>query len=163
MSRKMRDYFIYHENFMKPWDGPAAIVFTDGDFVGAKMDRNGLRPLRYSITKDGLIIMASEAGIVDIDDDNIISNYHMKSEEIFGLSLNDNKILDNKFIKSREASKKPYGKLVDENLKVLRRGNSEKEFGGFFTSNNQLPSNYFAIYGIYSCLLYTSPSPRDRG
>ena len=150
MNKMMRDYFIYHENFMKPWDGPAAIVFTDGDFVGAKMDRNGLRPLRYSITKDGLIIMASEAGIVDIDDDNIISNYHMKSEEIFGLSLNDNKILDNKFIKSREASKKPYGKLVDENLKVLRRGNSEKEFGGFFTSNNQLPSNYFAIYGIYS-------------
>ena len=69
-------------------DGPAANCFTDGDFVGAKMDRNGLRPLRYSITKDGLIIMASEAGIVDVDEDNIISNYHMKSEEmILGFSL----------------------------------------------------------------------------
>ena len=149
MNKMMRDYFIYHENFMKPWDGPAAIVFTDGDFVGAKMDRNGLRPLRYSITKDGLIIMASEAGIVDVDEDNIISNYHMKSEEIFGLSLEDGEILENKYLKAREASKKPYGKLVSDNLKVLKRGNAEEQFNGFVVSKNKTPQNKFASYNIF--------------
>ena len=149
MNKMMRDYFIYHENFMKPWDGPAAIVFTDGDFVGAKMDRNGLRPLRYSITKDGLIIMASEAGIVDVDEDNIISNYHMKSEEIFGLSLEDGEILENKYLKAREASKKPYGKLVSDNLKVLKRGNAEDQFYGFAASKDKTPLNKFASYNIF--------------
>ena len=149
MNEMMRDYFIYHENFMKPWDGPAAIVYTDGDFVGAKMDRNGLRPLRYSITNDGLLIMASEAGVVDVDEDNIISNYHMKSEEIFGLSLDEGKILENKFLKSREASKKPYGKLVSENLKVLKRSNSKKEFDKFSAYEYSLPLSKFCLYGIY--------------
>ena len=99
MTQKMKNYFIYHENFMKPWDGPAAVVFSDGDFVGAKMDRNGLRPLRYTLTKCGLVIMASEAGVVNVDDDNLIANYHMKSEEIFGLNLNSGEILKNKEIK----------------------------------------------------------------
>ena len=134
---------------MKPWDGPAAIAFTDGDFVGAKMDRNGLRPLRYSITKDGLIIMASEAGIVDVDEDNIISNYHMKSEEIFGLCLEDGEILENKYLKAREASKKPYGKLVSDNLKVLKRGNAKEQFNRFVDSKNNTPQNKFASYNIF--------------
>ena len=128
MSKKMRDYFIYHENFMKPWDGPAAIVYTDGDYVGAKMDRNGLRPLRYSLTKCGLIIMASEAGVVNIEDNNLIANYHMKSEEIFGMNLKTGEILKNKEIKLKEASKKPYGKLVKNNVHSLNRSDGKKEF-----------------------------------
>ena len=128
MSKKMRDYFIYHENFMKPWDGPAAIVYTDGDYVGAKMDRNGLRPLRYSLTKCGLIIMASEAGVANIEDNNLIANYHMKSEEIFGMNLKTGEILKNKEIKLKEASKKPYGKLVKNNVHSLNRSDGKKEF-----------------------------------
>ena len=149
MNKMMRDYFIYHENFMKPWDGPAAIVFTDGDFVGAKMDRNGLRPLRYSLTKDGLIIMASEAGIVDVNENNIVSNYHMKSEEIFGLSLKNGEIFENKYLKAREASKKPYGKLVSDNLKVLKRKNAEKEFEHFPLEANTVAQNKFCAYNIF--------------
>ncbi|MED5426615.1 MAG: glutamate synthase subunit alpha, partial [Candidatus Neomarinimicrobiota bacterium] len=109
MNKKMHNYFVYHENFIEPWDGPAALVYTEGEFVGAKMDRNGLRPLRYTITKDGLVIMASEAGIIDVDDDNLVLHHHMKSEEIFGVSLSDGAIMKNKEIKIREASKKPYG------------------------------------------------------
>ena len=128
MSKKMRDYFIYHENFMKPWDGPAAIVYTDGDYVGAKMDRNGLRPLRYSLTKCGLVIMASEAGVVNIEDNNLIANYHMKSEEIFGMNLKTGEILKNKEIKLKEALKKPYGKLVKTNVHSLKRSDGKKEF-----------------------------------
>jgi len=128
MSKKMRDYFIYHENFMKPWDGPAALVYTDGDYVGAKMDRNGLRPLRYTTTKCGLIIMASEAGVVNIEDNNLIANYHMKSEEVFGINLKTGEILKNKKIKLKEASKKPYGKLVKNNVQSLKRADGKKEF-----------------------------------
>ena len=131
MNKKMRNYFVYHENFIEPWDGPAALVYTEGEFVGAKMDRNGLRPLRYTITKDGLVIMASEAGIIDVDDDNLVLHHHMKSEEIFGVSLSDGAIMKNKEIKIREASKKPYGQLLKNNLHVLKRENSSKEFGIF--------------------------------
>ena len=131
MNKKMHNYFVYHENFIEPWDGPAALVYTEGEFVGAKMDRNGLRPLRYTITKDGLVIMASEAGIIDVDDDNLVLHHHMKSEEIFGVSLSDGAIMKNKEIKIREASKKPYGQLLKNNLHVLKRENYSKEFGIF--------------------------------
>ena len=134
MTQKMKNYFIYHENFMKPWDGPAAVVFSDGDFVGAKMDRNGLRPLRYTLTKCGLVIMASEAGVVNVDDDNLIANYHMKSEEIFGLNLNSGEILKNKEIKMHEASKKNYGGLVKQNVFSLKRRKEGKEFSNFHNS-----------------------------
>ena len=138
MNRKMRDYFVYHENFIEPWDGPAAVVYTDGDFVGAKMDRNGLRPLRYTITKDDLVIMASEAGIIEVDDDNLILHHHMKSEEIFGVSLSDGTITKNKELKIREASKKSYGQLLRNNLHVLKRQKPSDEFGIF-----GLPSDGF--------------------
>ena len=72
------------------------------------MDRNGLRPLRYTLTKCGLVIMGSEAGIVEVDDNNLIANYHMKSEEIFGVDLKSGEILKNKNIKINEATKKPW-------------------------------------------------------
>jgi len=134
MTNQMKDYFIYHENFMKPWDGPAALVFSDGDFVGAKMDRNGLRPLRYTLTKCGLVIMASEAGVVDVNDDNLVANYHMKSEEIFGINLKNGAILQNKEIKITEASKKKYGELVKENIYDLKRYGPTIEFSKFKNS-----------------------------
>ena len=128
MSKKMKDYFIYHENFMKPWDGPAALVYSDGDYVGAKMDRNGLRPLRYTLTKCGLVIMASEAGVVNIEDNNLIANYHLKSEEVFGINLKTGELLKNKEIKIKEASKKPYGELVKGNVQTLERFDGKREF-----------------------------------
>ena len=149
MSRKMRDYFIYHENFMKPWDGPAALVFTDGNFIGAKMDRNGLRPLRYTLTKCGLVIMGSEAGIVEVDDNNLIANYHMKSEEIFGVDLKSGEILKNKNIKINEATKKPYGNLVKSNVHSIRRETRLKGFDNFlvapFFQKSYDPTDYDLI------------------
>ena len=146
MSKKMRDYFIYHENFMKPWDGPAAIVFHDNNFIGAKIDRNGLRPLRYTLTKCGLVIMASEAGVVKVEDDNLIANYHMKSEEVFGLNLKSGEILKNKQIKMHEASKKKYGELVKQNVYDIKRNKKGLEFSNFidskFYSQNYNPAKY---------------------
>ena len=102
------------------------------------MDRNGLRPLRYTITKDGLVIMASETGIIDVDNDNLVLHHHMKSEEIFGVSLSDGTIVKNKQLKIREASKKPYGQLLKNNLHVLKRKDTSGEFGIF-----GLPANGF--------------------
>ena len=131
IEKKLRDYFIYHENFMEPWDGPAAVVFTDGDIVGAKMDRNGLRPLRYSITKDGLVIMASEAGILEIDDENLVLHHHMKSEEIFGVDLKSGKISNNESIKKTVSDSGPYSELLKKNLHYIERESPEKEFGIF--------------------------------
>ena len=149
MSNKMRDFFIYHENFMKPWDGPAAIIFTDGDNIGAKMDRNGLRPLRYTITKDKLIVMASEAGIIDISNDNIAGNYHLKSEEIFGLSLDSGTIMTNKNIKLKVAKRKDFSAFNRNNFHFLERKDSKKEFSKKSFKRVNLPKINPKIYNLY--------------
>src|SRR4029077_2845089 len=76
--------FLLHESFeQEPWDGPAAMVFSDGRIVGAKLDRNGLRPLRYSVTSDGLVVMGSEAGLVDVDPAKVIERQRLGPGEIF--------------------------------------------------------------------------------
>ena len=128
MSKKLKDFYIYHENIMEPWDGPAALVFTDGDSVGAKLDRNGLRPLRYSITKDGLIILASEAGVVDIEPDNLIRHRHMESGEILGVSLDGDGILDNITVKNTVASSQNYSTIIKENIFNINKKNNKNAF-----------------------------------
>ncbi len=131
MSRALKDFYIYHENLMEPWDGPAALVFTDGDYVGAKLDRNGLRPLRYTLTKDGLVIMASEAGVVDVETDNLILHHHMTSGEIFAVALDGSGILEDAQIKRQVSEAAPYSSLLENNFKVIGRKEDEAEFGEF--------------------------------
>jgi len=131
MDRKLIDFYMYHENFMEPWDGPAALIFTDGETVGAKLDRNGLRPLRYTRTKSGLVIMASEAGVVDVDDDDLIVHHHMSSGEIFSVSLSGDGVENNTQTKDRIARGAKYGKLMRRNFLRLLREDNEVEFGDF--------------------------------
>jgi len=131
MPRKLIDFYMYHENFMEPWDGPAALIFTDGKTVGAKLDRNGLRPLRYTRTKSGLVIMASEAGVVDVDDDDLIVHHHMSSGEIYSVSLTGGGVENNTKTKARIASTAKYGKLLRKNFLRLRREDHGVEFGDF--------------------------------
>ncbi len=131
MSQALKDFYVYHENYIEPWDGPAALVYTDGDFVGAKLDRNGLRPLRYSITKDGLVIMASEAGVVDIDEDNLVVHHHMMSGEIFAVALDGSGIISNQQIKADVAGSGPYSQLIGNSFMTLQRGDNQLEFGDF--------------------------------
>lgn len=131
MSQALKDFYIYHENLMEPWDGPAALVFTDGEFVGAKLDRNGLRPLRYTITKDGLMIMASEAGVVDVEDKNVVLHHHTSSGEIFALALDGSGILENDEIKRQVSEAAPYTELLKDNFRVIRRMKDKGEFGEF--------------------------------
>ncbi|MCF7822692.1 MAG: glutamate synthase large subunit [Candidatus Marinimicrobia bacterium] len=130
MDRELIDFYMYHENFMEPWDGPAALIFTDGDTVGAKLDRNGLRPLRYTRTKSGLVIMASEAGVVDVEDDDLIVHHHMSSGEIYCVSLNRG-VESNREIKHRIASQTDYGQLMEKNFLRLHRDEHATEFGDF--------------------------------
>ena len=125
----LKSFFIYHENFMEPWDGPAALVFTDGNYVVAKMDRNGLRPLRYTVTKDGLIIMASEAGVVDVEDNNLLVHHHMTSGEIFAVSLKGKGILLNDRIKRETAGERPYSKSLKQHMSSIKRKDVNEEFG----------------------------------
>jgi glutamate synthase domain-containing protein 2/glutamate synthase domain-containing protein 1/glutamate synthase domain-containing protein 3 len=131
ISQALKDFYIYHENYIEPWDGPAALVYTDGDFVGAKLDRNGLRPLRYTITKDGLVIMASEAGVVEVDEDNLVVHHHMTSGEIFAIALDGSGILDDEQIKKKISEAAPYSQLISNNFKILSRGSEWEEFGEF--------------------------------
>ncbi|MCH7819019.1 MAG: glutamate synthase large subunit [Candidatus Marinimicrobia bacterium] len=138
IEQTLKDFFIYHENLIEPWDGPAAIVFTDGDFVGAKLDRNGLRPLRYTVTKDGLIIMASEAGVIEVETENLEYHRHMAAGEILSVDLNGGGILENNELKKRVSENFPSSKLLSGNFKIIRHENAFDEFNPF-----ELPSNGF--------------------
>lgn len=131
IPKELKGFYIYHENFMEPWDGPAAIVFTDGEYVAAKMDRNGLRPLRYTITKDGLVIMASEAGIIDVAHKNLEVHHHMRAGEIFAVSLKGNGIIHNHDLKRIVAGKKSYSASLEKFLTTITRQNHQQEFGIF--------------------------------
>ncbi len=115
---------------MEPWDGPAALVYTDGEVVGAKLDRNALRPLRYTRARDGLVVMASEAGVVDIEEENLIHNRHLTSGEIFALPLDGTGVLTDDEVKESVARAAPYGELV-RNFEELRRGAADEEFGDY--------------------------------
>ncbi len=130
MDSALKNFYVYHENFMEPWDGPAALIYTDGDTVGAKLDRNGLRPLRYSRTKSGLVIMASEAGVVDIDDTDLVVHHHMASGEIYSVSLKGG-VESNDEIKARIAGQVDYGKLMEQSFLVMDREDDAGEFGDF--------------------------------
>lgn len=148
MKQEQKDFYIYHENLIEPWDGPAALVFTDGDLVGAKLDRNGLRPLRYTMTKDGLVIMASEAGVVDIDEENILLHHHMKSGENFAIKLDGSGIMTNKEITENVAQNDKYSEKVKSHLSALERGNDYEEFGEFGLPEEGFDKRLRIAFGI---------------
>jgi len=147
MSDALRDFYIYHENFMEPWDGPAALVFTDGRYVAAKLDRNGLRPLRYTITNDGLVIMASEAGVVDVGEQDLKLHHHMTSGEIFALSLDGEGILSNAEIKASVASAADYSGMIRENFRMIPRSGHIEEFSDFALPEGGFDTRLRLLFG----------------
>ena len=144
MPRSLKGFFIYHENLMEPWDGPAALVFTDGDHVCAKLDRNGLRPLRYTISRDGLVIMASEAGVVDIQPKDLAQHRHMSAGEVFSLALDGSGIFENDEIKQKIAQSYPYSDFIRKNMIKIKRSKAEDEFMPWAKS----PQKYFQHLAI---------------
>ena len=92
MSKSLKDFYKFHSILMEPWDGPALIVCTDGKKVGAVLDRNGLRPFRYTVTKDGTLIMGSETGLIDIDDNEIKYRERLRPGRMFLIDFEQGRI-----------------------------------------------------------------------
>ncbi|GCC51978.1 glutamate synthase large subunit [Chryseotalea sanaruensis] len=115
MSREKKDFYEYHANLMEPWDGPASITFTDGKIVGATLDRNGLRPSRFIVTEDDMVIMASEVGVLDIDPARVISKGRLQPGKMFVVDLEKGRIISDDELKREICTLQPYGKWLKEN------------------------------------------------
>ncbi len=120
MDALKRAFYEYHSCFMEPWDGPAAIAFSDGRYMGAVLDRNGLRPSRYIVTTDDTIIMASEAGVLPIAPEKIIKKGRLQPGKMFLVDTQEGRIIDDKELKDKIASSQPYEKWLKENIVDLR-------------------------------------------
>ena len=116
MSQERRDFYRFHSSIMEPWDGPASIIFTDGSVVGAVLDRNGLRPSRYWVTSDDLVIMASEVGVLPIDQSTVIQKGRLQPGRMFLVDTTKGRIVGDDEIKHELASAHPYGDWVRDNL-----------------------------------------------
>ena len=114
MDEGRRAFYEYHAALMEPWDGPAAVAFTDGRQIGATLDRNGLRPARYLITDDNLVLMASEMGVLDIPEEKIVKKWRLQPGKMFLIDLELGRIIDDQELKAELSSKKPYRRWLDE-------------------------------------------------
>ncbi|MBC3756967.1 glutamate synthase large subunit [Hyunsoonleella sp. SJ7] len=120
MSDDKKAFYEYNCCIMEPWDGPASVPFTDGDYIGALLDRNGLRPSRYSVTKSGKLIMASEVGVVDIDPEDIEMHGRLEPGKMFLVDMNEGRIIDDEEIKSEIVSQRPYKEWLGKTRLHLR-------------------------------------------
>ncbi len=120
MSTDKKAFYEYHSALMEPWDGPAAVAFTDGRYIGATLDRNGLRPARYTITKDGLVVLASETGVLDFEPENILRRGRLQAGKMFLVDLEQNRIVPDNEIKAKIARQRPYRRWIKANHVELR-------------------------------------------
>ncbi len=116
MDQDRRDFYRYHAALMEPWDGPASVTFTDGEVIGAVLDRNGLRPSRYWVTDDDLVVMASEVGVIDIDPAKIVTKGRLQPGRMFLIDTREGRIVDDEEIKKRLASEQPYAEWLAQGM-----------------------------------------------
>jgi len=119
MDPDLRAWYEYHSFLLEPWDGPASIAFTDGRKIGAVLDRNGLRPSRWIVTKDGMVAMASEVGVVDVDPRNVLRKGRLQPGRIFFVDLEQKRIVEDEEIKADFKQRKPWREWVETNRVVL--------------------------------------------
>jgi len=112
MDENRRAFYEYHAAMMEPWDGPAAIAFTDGRQIGATLDRNGLRPARYIVTEDDMVIMASEAGVLPVPESKIVKKWRLQPGKMFLIDMEAGRIIDDKELKNALANAKPYREWI---------------------------------------------------
>jgi glutamate synthase domain-containing protein 2/glutamate synthase domain-containing protein 1/glutamate synthase domain-containing protein 3 len=139
MDPERRAYYEYHSFVMEPWDGPASIAFTDGRKIGAVLDRNGLRPSRWIVTRDGLVVMASEVGVLDVAPERVLRKGRLQPGRIFFVDLEQGRIVEDEEIKARYVARHPYREWVETNRVLVEdlphvevaaenRGNPELRF-----------------------------------
>ena len=117
MDARRRAFYEYHAAMIEPWDGPAAMVFTDGKQIGATLDRNGLRPARYIVTEDDLVVLASESGVLPIPENKIVKKWRLQPGKMFLIDLEQGRIIDDEELKNQFASARPYRQWID-NVRV---------------------------------------------
>lgn len=120
MDRNKKDFYHYYATMMEPWDGPAALLFTDGDVVGTALDRNGLRPSRYYVTADNRLILASEVGVLDIPNEDVIGKYRVQPGKMLLVDTAAKRIVSDEECKREYASRQPYGEWLDRYLVHLK-------------------------------------------
>ncbi len=120
MSQKQRDFYQYYATMMEPWDGPASILFTDGDIMGAVLDRNGLRPSRYYVTDDGYVILSSEVGVLDIDSTKVVLKERLHPGKMLLVDTVEGKIIGDEELKDKYAGSQPYGEWLDRYMVCLK-------------------------------------------
>ena len=120
MSDEKKAFYEFNSCIMEPWDGPASVPFTDGKYIGALLDRNGLRPSRYTVTKDGYVVMSSETGVVDIAPSNIEKHGRLEPGKMFLVDMNEGRIIEDEEIKNKIVSKHPYRKWLNQNILPLK-------------------------------------------
>jgi len=130
MDRKRKAFYEYHACLMEPWDGPASIAFTDGEVIGAVLDRNGLRPSRYYVTKDDIVIMASEVGVLDVPPENVLVKERLHPGRIFLVDTREGRIIGDEELKKRYVAERPYGEWLKENLVPLEKLPNPKHIHG---------------------------------
>ncbi len=142
MDSQLQGFYEYHACLSEPWDGPAALAFSDGRFVGAALDRNGLRPARYKVTEDGVILMASEVGVVELDDTKIVEKGRLGPGRMIAVDTARGQILKNEEIKRTISGRKPYGQWVRNRMIRCPKPNelalSQSPAGSSFTNQELL-------------------------
>jgi len=121
MGQERKDFYEYHACLMEPWDGPASIAFTDGEVIGAVLDRNGLRPSRYYVTKDDMVVMASEVGVLDIAPENIVVKERLHPGRIFMVDTKQGRIIDDSELKKEFVTAEPYREWLEKNLVPIEK------------------------------------------
>src|SRR4029078_5288566 len=116
MDPARRAFYQYHASLMEPWDGPASMTFTDGTVIGAVLDRNGLRPSRIWVTEDGLVVMASEAGVLDLTPSTVVQKLRLRPGRMFLVDTAQGRIVSDEEIKSELAAEHPYQEWLDAGL-----------------------------------------------
>ncbi len=130
MDEKRRAFYEYHACLMEPWDGPASIAFMDGELIGAVLDRNGLRPSRYYVTKDGLVIMASEVGVLEVAPENVLIKERLHPGRIFMVDTKKGRIIEDEELKNEYIKQNPYADWLKQNLMPIEKLPEPKSIHG---------------------------------
>ena len=161
MDVNRRAFYEYHAAMMEPWDGPAAVAFTDGRQIGATLDRNGLRPARYLVTDDDMVVMASESGVLPIPEKKIVKKWRLQPGKMFLIDMEQGRIIDDKELKDALANAKPYREWIEKiriKLDDLPAPAEKVEVPTASMLDRQQAFGY-----TQDCLLYTSRNLRGTG